>query len=179
MFFCHFLKKIIILSKIWYQKWILWLIFIPEMYTFIYISVIIWKLQHSISFKKIWVHTPVNVNYFACLLPFCIFRLLGIDGQTSWLICARPVVSCSLCELPCVTSSPVPICFALILCCLCFVTCLETLVMGALKELSYYYFHFYYVLVYFGLLCMGYVYGSLYLRVSCNLTILLFTSSSQ
>ena len=36
--FCHFLKKIIILSKIWYQKWILWLISIQEMYTFIHFS---------------------------------------------------------------------------------------------------------------------------------------------
>ena len=62
-------QKIIIFSKIWYQKWILWLISIPEMYTFIYITVILWKLQHSICFKKIWVHTPlINPNTFAGLV---------------------------------------------------------------------------------------------------------------
>ena len=52
VFFLPFSQKIIILSNIWYQKWILWLISIPEMYTFIYISVIIWKLQHSDVFQK-------------------------------------------------------------------------------------------------------------------------------
>ena len=34
------------------QKWILWLISIPEMYTFIYITVMVWKLQHLICLKK-------------------------------------------------------------------------------------------------------------------------------
>ena len=32
-----------IFSKIWYQNWILWLISIPEMYTFIHITVVIRK----------------------------------------------------------------------------------------------------------------------------------------
>ena len=36
-------------GQIWYQKWILWFISSPEMYTFIYITVII-KLQRSIFF---------------------------------------------------------------------------------------------------------------------------------
>ena len=58
--FCHFLKKSALLEKNWYLKWILWLISIPEMYTFIYITVIVWKLQHSICFKKNWVHTPLK-----------------------------------------------------------------------------------------------------------------------
>ena len=61
--FLPFSQKISIFSKIWYQKWILWLISIPEMYTFIYITVIVWKLQHSICFKKIWVHTPLTDPY--------------------------------------------------------------------------------------------------------------------
>ena len=39
-FFAIFSKNSIF-SKIWYQQWILWLISIPEMYSFIYISVII------------------------------------------------------------------------------------------------------------------------------------------
>ena len=60
--FLPFCQKIFIFSKIWYQNWDLRLISIPEMYTFIYISVIIWKLQHSICFFKKWVHTPLNVQ---------------------------------------------------------------------------------------------------------------------
>ena len=49
--FCRFLKKkIIIFGKIWYQKQILWLISIQEMYTYIYIRVIIRKLQLAIFF---------------------------------------------------------------------------------------------------------------------------------
>ena len=32
-------QKIVIFLEIWYQKWILWLISIPNMYTFIYITV--------------------------------------------------------------------------------------------------------------------------------------------
>ena len=64
MIFCHFLNnKNSIFSKIWYQKWILWLISIPKMYTFIYITVIVWKLQHSICFKQIWVDTPLKEHY--------------------------------------------------------------------------------------------------------------------
>ena len=81
--FCHFLKKIIILSKIWYQKWILWLISIPEMYTFIYISVIIWKLQHSICFKKNLGSHPRYVKillYLGLLAAILIFFL-----QPSWI----------------------------------------------------------------------------------------------
>ena len=58
-FFLPFSQEIVSLSKIWYQKWILWLISFPEMYTFIYISVIIWKLQHSICLKKMGSH-PLN-----------------------------------------------------------------------------------------------------------------------
>ena len=50
--FCHFLnqKKTSIFSKIWYQKWILWLISIPKMCTFTNITVKVCKLQHSICF---------------------------------------------------------------------------------------------------------------------------------
>ena len=57
VFFFAIFSKMIIFSKIWYQKWILWLISIPEMYTFINITVIFWKLQHLICFKKFCVHT--------------------------------------------------------------------------------------------------------------------------
>ena len=59
-FFAIFYKSIMF-RKNWYQKWILWLMSIPEMYTFIYITVIVWKLQHSICFKKFWVHTSLKV----------------------------------------------------------------------------------------------------------------------
>ena len=48
--FLPFSQKITIFGKIWYQKWILWLISIPEMYTFINIIVIIRKLQLVIFF---------------------------------------------------------------------------------------------------------------------------------
>ena len=57
-FFFTIFSKISIFSIIWYQKRILWLISVLEMYPFIYITVIDWKLQHSIGFNKIWVHTP-------------------------------------------------------------------------------------------------------------------------
>ena len=56
--FCK--KKNSIFSKIWYQKQILWLIYIPEMYTFIYITVIVRKLQHAIFIHNFWVNTPLN-----------------------------------------------------------------------------------------------------------------------
>ena len=39
--FQYFNSKLYIFCKIWYQKWILWLISIPEIYTFIYITVIV------------------------------------------------------------------------------------------------------------------------------------------
>ena len=39
-----------IFSKIWYQKWILLLISIPEMFTFIYTTITIRKLQCAIFF---------------------------------------------------------------------------------------------------------------------------------
>ena len=45
-----FSQKISIFVKIWYQNRIHWLISIPEVYTFIYITVIIRKLQHAILF---------------------------------------------------------------------------------------------------------------------------------
>ena len=60
--FLPFCQKVSIFSKIWYQKWILWLISIPKMYTFIYIKVIVWESHHSICFKKMWGHTSLNVK---------------------------------------------------------------------------------------------------------------------
>ena len=45
-----FFHKIDIFGRIWYQKWILWLISILKMYTFIYITVIVYKLWHSLFF---------------------------------------------------------------------------------------------------------------------------------
>ena len=45
-----FSQKITIFGKIWYQKRNLWLTYIPKMYTFIYIRVIIRKLQLAIVF---------------------------------------------------------------------------------------------------------------------------------
>ena len=56
-FFAIFYKSIIF-RKNWHQKWILWLISIPEMYTFIYITVIVWKLQHSMFQKILGSHLP-------------------------------------------------------------------------------------------------------------------------
>ena len=50
--FLPFSQTISIFSKIWYKKWIFWLISIPDMYTFIYITIIVWNLQHSICFQK-------------------------------------------------------------------------------------------------------------------------------
>ena len=48
--FLPFSQKITIFGKIWYQKRILWLISIPEIYTFVYIGVMIKKLQLVIFF---------------------------------------------------------------------------------------------------------------------------------
>ena len=45
-----FSQKICIFGKIWYQKRILCLISIPGLYTFIFITVIIWKLRCAIFF---------------------------------------------------------------------------------------------------------------------------------
>ena len=41
---CDFLKKINIFGEIWYQIYILWLIFFPKMYTLIYAMVKVQKL---------------------------------------------------------------------------------------------------------------------------------------
>ena len=65
--FCHFLKKKSIFGKRWYQKWILWLISIQKMYIFIYITVVVWELQHSICFKKNG-FTPLKTLLHAGLL---------------------------------------------------------------------------------------------------------------
>ena len=66
MFFCHFLRISSFSVKFDIKKWILWLISIPEMYTFIYITVMVWKLQHLICFTKFWVHTPLKGNKYVC-----------------------------------------------------------------------------------------------------------------
>ena len=98
-FFLPFSQIIIIFSKIWYKKWILWLISIPEMYTFINITVIVWKLQHSICFKKFWVHTPlmpVSNKDLKTIDLTCLF----ISSDTVW---RQEVLwawlSCSVCTM--------------------------------------------------------------------------------
>ena len=40
------------------------------MYTSIYITVLVWKLQHSICFKKTWVHTPLKNSLKTLLESF-------------------------------------------------------------------------------------------------------------
>ena len=58
-----------IFSKIWYQKWILWLISIPKMYrpnlyTCIYITVIVWKLLTALDiFKKRYIFKKKKKNW--------------------------------------------------------------------------------------------------------------------
>ena len=49
MIFGHFLGKKSAFLNIWYQKWILWLIPIPNSkYTFIYITVTVWKFNTAL-----------------------------------------------------------------------------------------------------------------------------------
>ena len=61
--FCNFLKQLDQFSnnQIQYQKWILWLISIPNMYTFIYITVKVEKLLRSLFLSNFlgW-HQPEN-----------------------------------------------------------------------------------------------------------------------
>ena len=85
--FCHFLKKIIIFSKIWYQKWILWLISISEMYTYIYITVIVSKLQHSICFKYFGFTPLLNeYNAYTSKFPKLFSISYSVGYKMQWLI---------------------------------------------------------------------------------------------
>ena len=61
-YFLPFSQKITIFGKIWYQKRIFWIISNPEMYTFIYIRVIIRKLQLAIFFTISGFTLPLSVN---------------------------------------------------------------------------------------------------------------------
>ena len=62
--FLPFSQKISIFGQIWYQKQILWLISIPKMYTFIYITVIIRKLQRAIFFTISGITLPLKQEQF-------------------------------------------------------------------------------------------------------------------
>ena len=69
-FLAIFSKKSAFFGQIWYQKRILWLISIPGIYTFIYITVIIRKLQHAVFFTISGLTRPLSYrsNQSKCCL---------------------------------------------------------------------------------------------------------------
>ena len=62
MIFLSFSQYVSIFDQSWYQKRILWLISIPEMCTFIYITVIIRTLQHAIFFTISGLTLPLTCS---------------------------------------------------------------------------------------------------------------------
>ena len=58
--FCHFLKKSEFLVKFYIKNGFSDSFAFQKCILLIYITITVWKLQHSICFKKIWVHTPLK-----------------------------------------------------------------------------------------------------------------------
>ena len=97
-------QNIEICIKIWCQKWVLWLISFPKMYTIMYFALMVQKLQHSIYFTTQRLHPLLKILIPAYMYvkernlaikivytPRCITWNTFIISLLKWVLLSCPI----------------------------------------------------------------------------------------